>query len=375
MTQALNTYQWDHLLPARRIAVDLTNILRVHAHRTILITGAGGSIGSALSKLLATAKPLLLLLLDHSADRLKHLDAEVGGIQCAPHISIQGDAGDPALLERIFIKYSPTIVYHAAAFKDVPRMEADPFAAIKNNAIGTWELARGANHHRISHLILISTDKAANARSIMGASKYLAELAILRWSSGQTSCSALRLGNVLGSHGSVLPLFLDQIECGGPLTVTHKDATRYFLTMSEAVNLILGMATLEGSNGVFLPEMGQQIRIVDLARQLAQQASGSLGKQIDIQFTALRPGDKLHEDLLSRDESVLATANAALKKIVGPQRNLSVIDQAFRDLPSHVESGNLPALLDIICSLIPDYQPSAALLNLISPGPVAHARA
>ena len=261
MSSGTPSFDWNQLLPARSRIVAADSAPLIHAGKIVLITGAGGSIGSALVQAIAAQSPKLLILLDHSEQNLYEIETALSSSSTAPpFLAVLGDAGDRRLLASLFEENRPSMLYHAAAFKHVPLMEANPFAAIRNNALVTWNLARLAAEHRVPQLLLISTDKAANPRSIMGASKRLAELAILHWPSPRTNCRAIRLGNVLGSHGSVVPLFLRQIARGQNLTVTHKDVTRYFLTMDETVNLIFRVASLPTGDGLFLPEMGQPVK-------------------------------------------------------------------------------------------------------------------
>ena len=207
---------------------------------TVLVTGAGGSIGSALTRRIAAYSPHLLVLLDHSEQNLYQIESDLtlDGV-AVPLASALGDICNEALLSEIFERYRPNIVYHAAAFKHVPLMERNPIAAIQNNVLGTNVLARAARKHGVQMMTMVSTDKAVRPRSIMGASKRVAELALVRWASKENQMNSIRLGNVYGTEGSVVKLFAQQILTGGPVTVTHADATRYFLSLEEAVDLIM----------------------------------------------------------------------------------------------------------------------------------------
>src|SRR5277367_1092929 len=232
------------------------------AGRSVLLTGAGGSLGSALAKAIIQLEPRQLILLDHSERNLHEIDSELTAVLPSVLLtSVLGDICDVGLLSEIFDRYRPEVVYHAAAFKHVPLMENNPFAAVRNNALGTASLARIAQAEGVASFVMVSTDKAVNPISIMGASKRVAELALLNLNNPNTRMSAVRLANVLGSHGSVVPTFLSQISRGGPVTVTHQDVSRYFLTMGEAVELILRASGLEESGGIFVPQVGEPVKI------------------------------------------------------------------------------------------------------------------
>jgi len=371
MSSGTTSFDWNQLLPARNLASVSESLPVIHSGKTVLVTGAGGSIGSALVHAVAAQSPKLLILLDHSEQNLYEIETALSSSSAAPpFLVVLGDAGDRQLLSSLFEENQPSIVYHAAAFKHVPLMEANPFAAIRNNALVTWNLARLAAEHDVAQFLLISTDKAANPRSIMGASKRLAELAILRAGSASANCRAIRLGNVLGSHGSVVPLFLQQIARSQNLSVTHKDVTRYFLTIDETVNLIFRVASLVAVDGLFLPEMGQPVKIRTIAERLLQLAAPDAPWKFAIEFTGLRSGDKLSEDLLSPSESLEPTSLTGIHRISSPFIAGSRIDAAFERLASQTRERDLPALLETIREIIPEYEPSAALIER-APLPVA----
>jgi FlaA1/EpsC-like NDP-sugar epimerase len=338
--------------------------------KTVLITGAGGCIGSALAKSIVGSDPRLVILLDHSEQNLYEVHAELtanGGP--ALYVPILGDIFDEALLNEVLEKYRPDAIYHAAAFKHVPLMESNPIAVIRNNALGTWALANAAVQHGVRRLIMISTDKAVNPRSVMGAAKRVAELVLLRFSNLRTRMSALRLGNVLGSHGSVVPLFKQQIERGGPLTVTHPDSCRYFLSLRETVDLILAAAALHEDAAIFVPELGEPIKILDLANRLIREAAVNVGG-IEIIFTGLRPGDKLSEELLSASEWLEPTADSRLRRVNGTQTSPNLLDSALQTLSEGVRSRNVAALVETLSTVVPEYQPSEMLRGLLNPSPV-----
>jgi FlaA1/EpsC-like NDP-sugar epimerase len=335
--------------------------------RNVLLTGAGGSIGSAIAIAIAGQKPRALVLLDHSEQNLHQIDFDLsavpGGTARSP---ILGDVCDPALLSEIFEEYEPEVVIHAAAFKHVPLMEKNPIPAVQNNALGTNLLAQAARAHGVSTFVMVSTDKAVNPRSVMGASKRLAELALLRWSSARTSMRAVRLGNVFGSCGSVVPTFLQQIAAGGPVTVTHPDVNRYFVSLSKAVELLLSAANLTGRGGVYMSDLGEPVRILDLAHQVIENAGFEPESEIPIVMTGLRPGDKMAEQFLSDFESISAPGSEGetLRLIHTPEPTHEKFDALIAELQEAADRRDLADVLDRLCRLVPEYQPSETVLAL-----------
>ena len=334
----------------------------IHSNKTILVTGAGGCIGSALTNALAGFDPKLLILLDHSEQNLYEVHCEFstrrGRVR---HVPVLGDISDEALLAELFERYRPDCIYHAAAFKHVPLMEANPIAVVRNNVLGTWVLADAALKYGVEQLLMISTDKAANPRSVMGAAKRVAEMVLLRHGTSRRRMSAVRLGNVLGSHGSVVPLFREQIERGGPVTVTHPDASRYFLSLEATVDLILAAAAFNENAGIFVPDLGEPVRILSLAQDLIRRAGESAASKIEIVFTGLRPGDKMKEELVSEGETLEQTSNRALRRLQGGQASDHLLDNALQAIQEGVRTRDLAALVEAFCKLIPAYQPSEVL--------------
>jgi FlaA1/EpsC-like NDP-sugar epimerase len=332
-----------------------------------LLTGAGGCIGSALVKAIATANARLLILLDQSEHNLYRIEMELAAVpDCPPHVPILGDVCDTALLNEIFERYHPEIIYHAAAMKHVPLMEKNPIAAVRNNAIGTSLLAQAANRHGAEALVMISTDKSVNPRSIMGASKRVAELCLLRWNTVQTAMKALRLANVWGSTGSVVPLFQEQISRGGPVTVTHPEAHRFFLTINQTVDLVLGVAALGGIGGIFVPEVGAPVKITDVARQLMDNQAEIPQTEIPILFTGLRPGEKMTEELSFAGETPEPSGDPRIRRIVGREIPPVQFDAQIRRLEEVVRQYDFPAVLDTLCKLVPEYRASEWLLNSVN---------
>ena len=261
--------------------------------KRILITGAGGSIGSALALAVQASSPTSLVLLDASESGLYQIDRGLHQAGSNRHIPILGSVANHDTVLHLFEQYRPQIVFHAAALKHVPLMEQNPFAAIENNALGTFAVAQASIAHRSEQLVLVSTDKVVDPLSIMGASKRIAELVLLTLGVANTRMTAVRLCNVIGSQGSVLPLFLAQIANGGPLTVTHADARRYFITLGHTVRALLAALDVESTPALLIPEIGIPVRILDLAQHLLQSHKSSTA----IEFTGLRPGDKLSEQI------------------------------------------------------------------------------
>jgi FlaA1/EpsC-like NDP-sugar epimerase len=334
--------------------------------RKILLTGAGGSIGSALASFIVGSDPRLLILLDHSERSIYELDADPHALGSGvEHLSILGDICDERLLVEIFERHQPEVILHTAALKHVPLMEENPIAAVQINALGTNTLARTAAAFGLGKFIMVSTDKAVNPRSIMGASKRVAELALLRWSSKQSRMRSIRLGNVLGSQGSVVPIFERQVAGGGPVTVTHPEASRYFLTMEEAVELILAALKIEGEEGVLFPDLGEPMKIIDLAHKVIKEAGLHPESEIPITLIGLRPGDKMSENFVAARESVTHTNDARLFGIKTPVLSPDEFDSRMEELAENVNRRNLPLILSSLCKIVPEYQPGESLLRLV----------
>jgi FlaA1/EpsC-like NDP-sugar epimerase len=330
------------------------------AGRRVLITGAGGSIGSALAQRILRASPQRLILMDHSERAIYGLRRELNACDQADVARfVLGDLRDDGLVEALLAQENPNFIFHAAAFKHVPLLEGNPFAAIENNGLATWRLARSAAKFGVSRLLLISTDKAAKPRSMLGVSKRLAELAILRWHSSRARMSALRLGNVAGSSGSVLPIFREQILRGGPVTVTHPEATRYFLTMNETCAAIGALANLQQPTGLCLPAMGEPIFILDLARRMIRVAAAiaKTHTEIRLKITGLRPGDKLHEELLSHGETLGAEVAPGIRAIHREKIHPESPDAKFRMLEEITKRRDFRALQELLREVVPEYQP------------------
>jgi FlaA1/EpsC-like NDP-sugar epimerase len=333
------------------------------AGQTILVTGAGGYIGSALAEAIAAAGPAQLLLLDSCELNLIGIARSIEASHShVPREVILGSVTDAGLLDGVCSRFHPNIVYHAAAFKHVPLLELTPLSAVRNNALGTYTLTKAVLRHGASTLVLVSTDKAANPHSIMGASKRLAELTMAALATAKCKMNAVRLGNVIGSTGSVLPIFLDQIAKHVPITVTHPEVRRYFLSLGDAVEAILTAGAAECSGRILLPELGEPERIADIARFLTAEAADGAGSEIPIRFIGLRPGEKIEEDLLLKAETRDASAGGPLAVILTPSPSPGELHRRMEQLTYLVDSGDLTGVIDMISAMIPEYQPSSVLL-------------
>lgn len=333
----------------------------------VLVTGAGGSIGSALVKTLAREKPRSLTLLDSSEENLFAIQRDMETMH--PDVScdaILGSVGDVALLDDIFHRFHPEIVFHVAAFKHVALLERNLITAINNNTLGSYALVRTAVRHGGSRVIVVSTDKAVRPHSVMGVSKRLAELLTL--SSSTTACrvDAIRLGNVIGSNHSVIPIFLDQIEKGDVVTVRHPQASRYFLSRKEAVNAILAAAVGGDGGSILLPALGNPVCIAELARYLWSVRTNRTEAVVPFCFTGLRPGEKVTEDLIGPDEMSIGTIDGPLTVLRNQTLNAAEIDHAVMRLSTSVSGRNAAEILETTCRLVPEYVPSSYLLESVT---------
>lgn len=352
MTADEEFYDWSVLVGRKPVAIDDSGLRAALTGKRVLVTGAGGSIGSALAHAIAACAPRHLLLLEAA----EHSLYEIHRALEQPHTPVLGSICDRATLADLFTQHRPQVVFHAAAFKHVPLMEQNPFAAIQNNALGTYRLAQAAAAHGVEQFIFLSTDKAADPVSIMGVSKRLAELVLLARPDANTRNKIVRLGNVLASRGSVVPLFVEQIARGGPVTVTHPDARRYFLTMKEAVELLLA-ACIEPGSGILVPELDEPVLIEKLARHLIARFNSA--KEIPITFCGLRLGDKMIETLLSSRESY--ASSGPLRRVLTPSLSPTTLERAMQDCEDCCRERNLVKLVEVIRIAVPEYQPSALL--------------
>ena len=301
----------EDLLGRDPINIDIDSIAGYVRNKVVLVTGGGGSIGSELCRQVAAHSPRMLIIFDIYENNAYEIQQELKKKYPALRLEVLiGSVRNTSRIESVMELYRPDVVYHAAAHKHVPLMEDSPNEAIKNNVFGTYKTARAADKYGVKKFVLISTDKAVNPTNIMGASKRLCEMIIQTFSRySKTEFVAVRFGNVLGSNGSVIPLFKKQIAAGGPVTVTHPDIIRYFMTIPEAVSLVMEAGAIARGGEIFVLDMGEPVRIADLAKNLIRLSGYTLGVDMDIVYTGLRPGEKLYEEILTKEEGLKKTEN------------------------------------------------------------------
>ena len=360
----------EELLNRPQVPLDQAGIARLIAGRRVLVTGAGGTIGAELARQVAALAPAALVLLDNGEFALWQIDTELAEIAPAvARVPVIADVRDAVRIQAICAQYRPELVFHAAALKHVPMVEAHPLEGLLTNAVGTAILAEAARAAGALAMVLVSTDKAVNPSSVMGASKRVAEiycqaLDIVGRRSNAMRCITVRFGNVLGSTGSVVPLFQRQLARGGPLTVTHPDMLRYFMTVREAVGLVL-QASLVGvgapdflrDGGIFVLDMGAPVKILDLARQMIRLAGLRPERDIEIRFTGLRPGEKLFEELFHGHEPTLPTPYPGLLLARPRTTDAGVVRRAIDDLAAACRAGDTALALAQLGRLIPEFTP------------------
>ena len=353
----LREVQIEDLLGREPIAVNTEEILDYVQNKTVLVTGAGGSIGSELSRQIATHRPKRLILLDIYENGVYEVQQELHSkLPELDLVVLIASVRNTARMDSIFKEYRPDIVYHAAAHKHVPLMEGSPNEAIKNNVLGTLKTAKAADKYGTKRFVLISTDKAVNPTNVMGASKRIAEMMIQNLNQhSKTEYVAVRFGNVLGSSGSVVPLFKKQIEEGGPVTVTHPDIIRYFMTIPEAVSLVLQAGAYARGGEIFVLDMGEPMKILDLAKNMIKLSGYRVNEDIKIKFTGLRPGEKMYEELLMKEEGLKETAN----KMIYIGKPIDFDGELFEQQLQELEQASIEEadnVRELIKELVPTYQ-------------------
>ena len=371
--------QVEDLLGRDAVSLDLGTVEPDLAGRVVLVTGAAGSIGSELARQIARFHPLQLLLVDRAESPLYFIHLEIARahpeIQVVPVLASVTNADR---MRRIFEHHRPDCVFHAAAYKHVPLLEEAVVEAVWNNVFGTLRLARAAAAAQVKKFVLISTDKAVNPRSVLGVTKLLAERVVLEvpaLASSATDFRVVRFGNVLGSEGSVVPLFQRQLANGGPITVTHPEVRRYFMTIAEAAQLVLQAAALpEASHRIALLEMGRQIRILELAEHLVRLAGFVPYQDVEIVFTGLRPGEKLYEDLVAEGETAVPTAVDKIRLVERPAPSGTGFARRLRRLGQVIAEKDEAGLVRELAALAPEYAPEPAQAGRPVRLPIAAAR-
>ena len=338
--QKLREVQVEDVLGRAPVEIDMARVARYLNGRRVLVTGAGGSIGSELCRQVAAVGPSSLVIVDHAENNLFEIDLELRDRGHAP-TPVVADCRDADLMEQVFSAHRPEIVFHAAAYKHVPMMEINPIQAIANNALATATLADLAVRHGVERFCLISTDKAVEPKTVMGGTKALAERVVeMHGHDAGTRFAAVRFGNVLGSSGSVLPIFRRQIAAGGPVTVTHPEMTRYFMTIPEAVQLVIEATGIADGGDVFVLDMGEPVRIMDLAHNMIRLSGMEPGRDIQVEVTGVRPGEKLHEELFNLDEEVRPTRYGGILRATRPALDPALLSDRIAALRGAVVTGD-----------------------------------
>lgn len=354
----LRAVRIDDLLGRDPVSMDWSRIRDDLQNKKILVTGAGGSIGSELTRQLANIKPKELILFERNEYNLYTIERDLKeNYKHIPIHSVLGDICDSASVKQVFNFHAPDVVFHAAAYKHVPLLEGQTREAVRNNIVGTSIVAQQAHHSNTKAFVLISTDKAVNPENVMGACKRVAELycqALGKQSS--TRFSIVRFGNVLGSAGSVVPLFQEQIQKGGPVTVTHPDMTRYFMTTTEATQLIVESCTVGTGGEIFVLEMGNPIKVAFLAEEMIKLSGKVPGEDISIIFSGLRPGEKLHEELFYPEEKLTQTSNDKIKLALGSEIDWKVINPLIKRMEKAVDDFDEDELLVLLNHLVPGFK-------------------
>ncbi len=347
----------NDLLGREPVQLDLQLIEEFVRGKVVMITGAGGSIGSEMCRQVGQFNPKQLVLVEQAENALFYIEREL--TSRFETIDIQAvicDIVDTERVDRVFHRYRPEVVIHAAAHKHVPLMELNPGEAIKNNVVGTRSVAQAADRHGAAHFVMISTDKAVNPTSIMGSTKRLAEMVIQCLNRrSKTDFVMVRFGNVLGSNGSVIPLFRQQIEAGGPVTVTHPEMRRYFMTIPEASQLVLQAATMGNGGEVFVLDMGEPVKIVDLARDLVTLSGFRPGEDIEVVFTGMRPGEKLFEELATTGENMMPTRHAKISIWKNDPPDEPHLNEAIGRLVKLADRAALEEIVETLKEIVPEY--------------------
>lgn len=357
----LRSVEIQDLLGRDPVLLETENIRQIIKGRVVMVTGAGGSIGSELCRQIASFNPMRLLLVEQSEVQMFLIEQELielGHGGCV--LPLIADILDLPRIRYIFQTFAPEVIFHAAAHKHVPMMERQPSEAIKNNTLGTAQLIELAAEFNVERFVMISTDKAINPTSVMGASKRMAEVFLQAFhatQSGRTKLMAVRFGNVLGSSGSVIPIFNRQIAAGGPVKVTHPDVTRYFMTIPEAVGLVLQSGAQGEGGEIFVLDMGKPVKILDLARQLIELSGLKPDEDIEIEFTGLRPGEKLFEELNHTAENLAPTKHPKIMRFVTQPKALGDVRALLAQVEAEIHHAEPNQIKLLMKKCVPEYQP------------------
>ena len=365
--QHIRNIKIEDLLERSVIHIDETNLRKQLLNKVVLVTGAAGSIGSEIVRQLTHFKPSLIVLFDQAESPLYDIELELKeDFSCSDYKIEIGDIRDRRRVEGIFSTYHPDIVYHAAAYKHVPMMEKHPLESVKTNVFGTKNVADCAVKYGAKRFVMISTDKAVNPTTVMGASKRIAEIYTQSLNKVADTCFiTTRFGNVLGSNGSVIPRFKKQIEAGGPITVTHPDITRFFMTIPEACQLVLQAGALGNGGEIFVFDMGKSVRIVDLARKMIKLSGYEVGKDIHIVFTGLRPGEKLYEEVLNVKETTLPTVHERIKIAKVREYNYADVKASIERLHQALEMGDNFGVVRQMKYIVPEFKSKNSVFETI----------
>ncbi len=373
ISKKVKNFEIEDLLERKPIQLHMDEISRQLKDKKVLITGAAGSIGSEIVRQVLEFGPSKIIMLDQAETPLHNLELEINGLTQAAKIrTVLTDIRNRDALEKVFRTYKPDVVYHAAAYKHVPLMEANPSQAVCTNVIGTMNLADLASHYGVERFVMVSTDKAVNPSSVMGASKRIAEKYVqslhfkLQEENRQsTKFITTRFGNVLGSNGSIVPLFTKQIQEGGPITITHPEIIRYFMTIPEACQLVLEAGTMGNGGEIFIFDMGEPVKIIDLAKKMIRLAGFTPDKEIEIKIIGLRPGEKLFEELLNDTSKTLPTHNDKIMIGIDICDDFDEISMEIRDLCDAVRHVSNDEIVSRMKKIVPEFKSLNSMFEML----------